>query len=128
VSEVGEAVLDVQWHLGVDRPFEEPGVLQAPQCLGEHLGADALQFALQFPEALRAVIEGADGQARPLVAQQVQQRPAGAQLGEQVVVGVAVVDLGAQRATSSSLSNGKYSPLRVTSSLSIAWLSCRGCG
>jgi hypothetical protein len=54
----------VQRYLGEHGAVDEPGVLEAAQCLGEDLGADAGQLVLQFAEALRALVEGADGTRR----------------------------------------------------------------
>ena len=69
VAEVGEGVLDVQGYGGDDRAVEEAGFLEAPQRLSEHFRADALEFALQLPEAAWAVLERSDGQRGPLVGQ-----------------------------------------------------------
>lgn len=62
----------MQWDGGVDGAVEEAEVLQPAQGLGEDLGADALEPALELSEPLRPLLQGADGQGGPLVGEQVE--------------------------------------------------------
>src|SRR5438132_1305007 len=59
LAERGQAVLDAGRHLRVDLSVDQAVVLQAAQCLGEDLGAHALQPTAQRSEALRPFLQGA---------------------------------------------------------------------
>lgn len=75
-AEIGQGVLDMQGYGRIDRPVDEAAALQPAQGLGEALGADTLEPALEAAEALRAVFESADRQRGPFVGQQVEHLPA----------------------------------------------------
>ena len=68
----------MQGHGREDLTVDEAEALQTPQRRGEHLRRDALQLLLQGTEALRPLLQSADGQRRPLVCHHIEQIPAGA--------------------------------------------------
>ena len=64
----GERVLNLGRHLGIHPAAQHALGLQRAQPLGERLGADAVQRALELAEALGAGDQIADDQQRPLAA------------------------------------------------------------
>ena len=77
-AERGELVVDTGRHLGVDGAGEQAVALHRAQGLGEHLGGDAADAGAQLAEAQRSVLERADDQHGPLVADPVEHDPGGA--------------------------------------------------
>ena len=67
-AEFGGCILDPRRDLGVGPARDEPVALEVAERLGEHAMRDSVDAALQFGEPQRVVVQEADDEQTPLVA------------------------------------------------------------